>query len=200
MDFLDPDAREHLRSGRARSPRRRAARPLRPRDGPGGIQTAPVRVHAARPEPGPDLRHGGRLDRVRVRRDAAECQRPGPRSPYRQPRGLSGPHAGSQSLNVIHFFAGYPVEPIDIHPWSAICTRSTTLLTLTDKAIHCYSLGRQRNLDVLEMVRIARGIDEATLDASRRSSRSSTPSSPLRLDTPMSQGIIDFASATRSCA
>ena len=30
-------------------------------------------------------------------------------------------------------------------------------LTLMDKAIHCYSLGRQRNIDVLEMVRIARG-------------------------------------------
>ena len=31
-----------------------------------------------------------------------------------------------------------------------------------DKAIHCYSLGRQRNIDVLEMVRIARGVDDAT--------------------------------------
>ena len=40
---------------------------------------------------------------------------------------------------------------------SATSTRSYDALTLMDKPIHAYSLGRQRNLDALEMVRIARG-------------------------------------------
>ncbi len=62
-----------------------------------------------------------------------------------------------------------------------------------DKAIHCYSLGRQRNLDCLEMVRIARGIDDATLDREPSIFTVVNSSSPLRLDTPMLQGIIAFA-------
>src|SRR6185295_13217541 len=58
-------------------------------------------------------------------------------------------------------------------------------LTLMDKAIHCYSLGRQRNIDCLEMVRIARGIDDATLDREPSIFTVVNSSSPLRLDTPM---------------
>ena len=38
------------------------------------------------------------------------------------------------------------------------------MLTLSDKAIHAYSLGTERNLDAIELVRIARGIDHATLE------------------------------------
>ena len=62
-----------------------------------------------------------------------------------------------------------------------------------DKAIHCYSLGRQRNLDVLEMMRIVRGVDDATLDLEPSVFTVVNTSSPLRLDTPMSQGVIAFA-------
>ncbi len=67
-----------------------------------------------------------------------------------------------QSLTPVHFLAGYPVEPVDIHHGVRHLHATFDALTLMDKAIHCYSLGRQRNIDVLEMVRIARGIDEAT--------------------------------------
>ena len=51
----------------------------------------------------------------------------------------------SQMLNVVHFFAGYPVEPIDIHPSIRHLDAIHDLLTLADKPIHAYSLGRQRN-------------------------------------------------------
>ena len=53
----------------------------------------------------------------------------------------------SQMLDVVHFFAGYPVEPVDIHPSVRHLHAIHDLLTLADKAIHCYSLGRQRNRD-----------------------------------------------------
>jgi trimethylamine---corrinoid protein Co-methyltransferase len=69
----------------------------------------------------------------------------------------------AQSLNTVHFIGGYPVEPVDIHHSVRHIHAAHDVLTLTDKSLHCYSLGRQRNRDVLEMARIARGIDEQTL-------------------------------------
>jgi trimethylamine--corrinoid protein Co-methyltransferase len=68
------------------------------------------------------------------------------------------------------------------------------VLTLTDKSLHSYSLGRQRNRDVLEMARIARGIDQATLEREPSVFTVVNSSSPLRIDLPMLQGIIEFAS------
>ncbi len=62
-----------------------------------------------------------------------------------------------------------------------------------DKPIHAYSLGRQRNVDTLEMTRIARGIDAATLDREPSIFTVVNSSSPLRLDAPMLQGIMEFA-------
>jgi trimethylamine--corrinoid protein Co-methyltransferase len=98
-----------------------------------------------------------------------------------------------QMLNSVHFFAGYPVEPIDIHASVRHLDAIHDLLTLADKPIHAYSLGRQRNLDALEMVRIARGIDDATLDREPSIFTVINSSSPLRLDTPMLHGILEFS-------
>ena len=98
-------------------------------------------------------------------------------------------------LNSIHFFGGYPVEPVDIHASVRHLHAIFDVLTLTDKPIHCYSLGRQRNLDALEMVRIARGIDDATLDREPSIFTVINSNSPLRLDTPMLHGIIEMSRA-----
>ena len=98
-----------------------------------------------------------------------------------------------QALNTVHFLAGYPVEPVDIHHGVRHLHATFDALTLMDKAIHCYSLGRQRNIDVLEMVRIARGIEDATLDSEPSVFTVVNSSSPLRLDAPMLQGIMAFA-------
>ena len=62
-----------------------------------------------------------------------------------------------------------------------------------DKPIHAYSLGRQRNIDTLEMVRIARGIDADQLDREPSIFTVVNSSSPLRLDAPMLQGIMEFS-------
>ena len=64
-------------------------------------------------------------------------------------------------LNSIHFVGGYPVEPVDIHASVRHIHAAFDVLTLTDKHIHCYSLGRQKNIDCIEMARIARGVDDA---------------------------------------
>ena len=99
----------------------------------------------------------------------------------------------AQSLNTIHFLGGYPVEPIDIHASVRHLHATYDALTLCDKPIHAYSLGRQRNIDCLEMVRIARGVDDATLEREPSIFTIINSSSPLRLDAPMLQGIITYA-------
>ena len=47
-----------------------------------------------------------------------------------------------QMFNIVHFTAGYPVEPVDLHASIRHIECSYDMLTMTDKAIHCYSLGR----------------------------------------------------------
>ena len=100
----------------------------------------------------------------------------------------------AQMLNSVHFLAGYPVEPVDIHASIRHLDATYDALTLTDKPFHAYSLGRQRNIDCLEMVRIARQVDDATLEREPSIFTVINSSSPLRLDTPMLQGILEFSS------
>jgi trimethylamine---corrinoid protein Co-methyltransferase len=99
----------------------------------------------------------------------------------------------AQMLNSVHFLAGYPVEPTDIHHSVRHIHATHDALTLTDRVFSTYSLGRQRNIDCVEMARIARGLtdDEITNQASTFTVVNTN--SPLRLDVPMSQGIIEFA-------
>src|SRR3954469_13661727 len=113
----------------------------------------------------------------------------------------TGDHAGfsdllklAHMLNSVHFVGGYPVEPIDIHPSVRHIHAAFDVLTITDKHIHCYSLGRQKNRDCIEMTRIARGVDDDTLDREPSIFTVINSNSPLRLDTPMLHGIIEMAS------
>jgi trimethylamine--corrinoid protein Co-methyltransferase len=99
----------------------------------------------------------------------------------------------AQMLTTVHYVGGYPVEPVDVHASIRHLEASWDTLTLTTKGLHCYSLGRQRNVDCLEMVRIARGIDHATLQREPSLITVVNTNSPLRLDVPMAQGMIEFA-------
>ena len=98
-----------------------------------------------------------------------------------------------QSLSSIHFIPGYPVEPVDLHGAVRHLEATLDLLTLTDKAIHVYSLGRQRNLDAIEMVRIARGVPDEQLDREPSLLTIINTNSPLTLDVPMSHGLIEMS-------
>ncbi|HET8784225.1 MAG TPA: trimethylamine methyltransferase family protein [Candidatus Limnocylindrales bacterium] len=193
MDFLDPDAREHLKAAGAHVEEGGQRVRLDPEMVEEVITTAPSEftLHARNPER--DLRIGGEwmaFGTVGSPPNVADLDRGrriGNREDYQNLLRLG------QSLNSVHFLAGYPVEPVDVHHSVRYLHATHDALTLMDKAIHCYSLGRQRNLDVLEMVRIARGVDDATLDSEPSVFTVVNTSSPLRLDTPMSQGVIAFA-------
>jgi trimethylamine--corrinoid protein Co-methyltransferase len=100
----------------------------------------------------------------------------------------------AQSFDIIHMTGGYPVEPIDIHASVRHLDCLSDIVKLTDKAFHCYSLGQQRNLDAIEIARIGRGISMEQMEREPSLFTIINSSSPLRLDGPMLQGIIEMSS------
>lgn len=120
--------------------------------------------------------------------DEAGGRRPGTHEDFRKLVQLG------HTINTVHVWAGYPVEPADLHPSVRHLDAMLDLQTLSDRVVHAYSLGAQRNRDVLEMVRIARGIDEATLEREPSLLSVVNANSPLRYDSPMLEGIIEFSS------
>ncbi len=99
----------------------------------------------------------------------------------------------AQCLNVVHFCGGYPVEPVDLPPETRHLDALHAFITLTDKAFHAYSLGRTRILDGIEMARIARGITKEQLLQQPSLFTIVNSSSPLRIDGPMLEGVIEMA-------
>ncbi len=98
-----------------------------------------------------------------------------------------------QTLNIIHLSGGYTVEPLDIHPSIRHLECLSDIVTMTDKVFHAYSLGRERIRDGIEIARIARGIDDATLDREPSLLTIVNTNSPLKIDDPMCSGIIEMA-------
>jgi trimethylamine---corrinoid protein Co-methyltransferase len=193
MDFLDPDAREVLKAAGAQTDPGTQRVRFDPEMVTETIRTAPsgFTLHARNPERdvqlGGDWMAFGTVGSPPNVADLDRGRRTGNREDYQNLLRLA------QLLNSIHFLSGYPVEPVDLHHGVRHLHATHDALTLMDKAIHCYSLGRQRNVDCLEMVRIARGVDDATLDREPSIFTVVNSSSPLRLDAPMLQGIMEFA-------
>ena len=96
----------------------------------------------------------------------------------------------TQYFNCIHFAGGYPVEPVDIHASVRHLDVLYDKLTLTDKAMHAYSLGKERVEDVMEMVRIAGGLTEEEFRAKPRMYTNINSTSPLKHDFPMIDGCL----------
>lgn len=99
----------------------------------------------------------------------------------------------SQCLNSVHFLGGYPVEPVDIAPNIRHLKTIQSFVKLTDKPFHAYSLGLMRNLDAIEMTRIARGITHEQLEKEPSLFTIINTNSPMKLDMPMLTGIIEMA-------
>ena len=96
----------------------------------------------------------------------------------------------NQYFNCLHFVAGYPVEPVDLHASTRHLDALYDMLTLTDKVIHAYSLGPERIEDGMEMVRIAGGLTEAEFTAKPHMFTNINSSSPLKHDWPMLDGAM----------
>jgi trimethylamine--corrinoid protein Co-methyltransferase len=99
----------------------------------------------------------------------------------------------TQYFNCIHFAGGYPVEPCDIHASVRHLDVLYDKLTLTDKVMHAYSLGKERVEDVMEMVRISGGWSHEEFDASPKMYTNINSTSPLKHDYPMMDGWMRLA-------
>jgi trimethylamine--corrinoid protein Co-methyltransferase len=99
----------------------------------------------------------------------------------------------AQMHNILMTTGGYPVEPVDIHPSVRHLECIRDLSILTDKAFHIYSLGKERNVDGIEIARIARGISREQLQDEPSVYTIINTNSPLKLDVPMMEGIIQMS-------
>ncbi len=98
-----------------------------------------------------------------------------------------------QSFNAMDTFAGYPVEPIDLHPATRHLDAYSAFIKLTEKPWHCYSLGDGRVEDALEMIKIARGITDEQLKQEPSIMTVVNTNSPLKVDEPMLDGLMLLA-------
>ncbi len=114
-------------------------------------------------------------------------RRPGDRKSYQDLLKLT------QFFNCMHMVVGYPVEPVDIHPSIRHLDCLFDALTMTDKVVHAYSLGKERIEDSMEMVRIASGLTHEEFDMSPRMFTNINSSSPLKLDYVMVDGPMRLA-------
>ncbi len=99
----------------------------------------------------------------------------------------------TQYFNCIHFTGGYPVEPLDLHVSTRHLDCFLSKLTLTDKVVTAYSLGKERVEDAMEMVRIAAAINDEEFEATPRLYTNINSVSPLKHDYPMLEGAMIHA-------
>jgi len=98
----------------------------------------------------------------------------------------------SQAFDVVHVLA-QATEPQDVPVNERHIETALAQLTLADKPPNFYSRGDAQLADCFAMLRIVHGIDEATFRAAPRCFSVCNTNSPLQLDVPMTDGIIEFA-------
>jgi trimethylamine--corrinoid protein Co-methyltransferase len=98
----------------------------------------------------------------------------------------------AQAFDVIHVL-GQMTEPQDVPVQVRHLATTLAQLTLGDKVPYFYCRGDAQLADSFHMLRIAHGIDEATFHAAPRCYSICNTNSPLQLDVPMTEGIIEFA-------
>jgi trimethylamine---corrinoid protein Co-methyltransferase len=98
----------------------------------------------------------------------------------------------SQTYDVIHTL-GQMVEPTDVPIHERHLDTTFAQLTLGDKVPYFYCRGDGQLADCFQMLQIAHGIDEVTFKSSPRCYTICNTNSPLQLDLPMTDGILNFA-------
>ncbi len=98
----------------------------------------------------------------------------------------------AQAFDVIHVL-GQMTEPQDVDVSVRHLDTTFAQLTLGDKAPYFYCRGDAQLADSFAMLCIAHGIDEATFHGEPRCYSICNTNSPLQLDVPMTEGIMEFA-------
>jgi trimethylamine--corrinoid protein Co-methyltransferase len=118
--------------------------------------------------------------------DAERGRRSGNLSDYRDFVRLA------QAFDVIHLI-GQSTEAMDVAPAERHLQHTLAQLTLGDKAPYVYSRGDAQIDDCFAMLRIAHGMDERAFQAQPFCYTVINTNSPLQLDIPMTEGILNFA-------
>jgi trimethylamine---corrinoid protein Co-methyltransferase len=98
----------------------------------------------------------------------------------------------AQAFDVIHVL-GQMVEPQDVPVAERHLDTTFAQLTLGDKVPYFYCRGDGQLADCFAMLRIACGIEAATFESQPHCYTICNTNSPLQLDLPMTDGIIEFA-------
>ena len=97
------------------------------------------------------------------------------------------------SLDVIHMEAGGPLEPTDLPVLTRHLEMYRVLASNLDKTWQCLGSGRVPVDDAIEIMALARGVSRETLVREPSLMTIINSNSPLRLDGPMSDGLIEMA-------
>lgn len=120
--------------------------------------------------------------------DALRGRRPGSRESFVETLRLQ------QSFDVIHMH-GPSAEPQDVPIHLRHYALMQEQLTNCSKPLFVYARGRGQVEQSFEMIRLARGLDEAGFRDGVWATTVINSNSPRQLDVPMARGIIDFAHA-----
>lgn len=104
----------------------------------------------------------------------------------------------AHSVNIAHAISGHPVEPLDLDPRTRHLDTARASVKLTDKVFRCYSLGRGRVRDSIEIARIGRNIPRTQMAAEPSVFTVVNVNSPLQYDIPMLWGIIELSSMNQA--
>ena len=97
------------------------------------------------------------------------------------------------ALDIVHQEGGGPLEPTDLPVETRHLDMYRGLIGLLDKTWHCLGFGARPVDDAIEMVCLARGIDRDRLAREPSLMTVINTNSPLRLDGPMGDGLIEMA-------
>lgn len=100
-----------------------------------------------------------------------------------------------QSLGIIHQEGGGPFEAMDLPPETRHLDLCHSLIRLLDKNWQGIALGRDRAADCIEMAAIGLGTDRAGLAERPALLTIVNTNTPLTLDIPMAEGLIELSGA-----
>jgi trimethylamine--corrinoid protein Co-methyltransferase len=97
------------------------------------------------------------------------------------------------AIDVLHQEGGGPLEPTDLPVESRHLDQYRTFAVELDKTWHCLGTGATMVDDALEIATLIRGVDRDVLAREPSLITIINTNSPLRLDGPMSDGLIEMA-------
>jgi len=104
-----------------------------------------------------------------------------------------------QSLNIIQQEGGGPFEAMDLPAETRHLDLYLAQIRLLDKNCQAYALGRERTIDAIEMTCITLGVDRDELASRPAVLAIINTNSPMQLDIPMTEAVIELAGTSQAC-